>query len=344
MQFSDEVLIQAGYTKIDPVSPIKATFRSINVYHISGISLEQSNPYAVYNAGNGITFALGDDIDRICMALLNDKFLDTEEQHEEWEKSNKTTPPYLMLIFAPPIITTANNGWWKATEDGIETYGTFTIARQELAKAASDALPPLLVALSSSLSDDKRVVSLRPITSIVDGCTPDGKRLHDYSLKMTANLSTAENPTVATVDLAIVSALNKQSSVSLKGAQWLQIGVAEFDPFEKFRSFFNVIEWLTEETFRAIKPQCKIGDLATTRIASCVINYRSKQGRDKDLRNLYVKFMWCTVKIWSHITEQDVELMYALKKIRDAASHGHITKDDSYPFHDAHLLAIKLFR
>jgi hypothetical protein len=64
------ILAETGFKGIDLVRPITAIFQAVSIYHINAINLDNYTSNKLHSVGGGTTFALGNDIDKLCMVLF----------------------------------------------------------------------------------------------------------------------------------------------------------------------------------------------------------------------------------------------------------------------------------
>lgn len=350
MQLSLEVIKNMGFTPIDPTSPITATFQSLNIYHIEGLSLSGDPDYTCYETGTGIRFCFGNDINEICKALVHDTWTDTQEDQDEWQKSRNATPPYLAVSFRAQDSTTVDAGFWvRYGPSRIHTFDTFKQARLALQKAEGAVLPQFLFLLSGELSSTGRAVYFRSLARHVDGTTPKGETVVDLSMTMIGNVSVTAsvqhdylaNAASATITRLTGTLSNKALPLA---SQWFQKGIDEIDSFNKFRCFFVVIEKLTKELYPQVAKIRTVNDLLATRLAHLVPKYQQQitAGSAKKQKPIFLKFLWGAALHWTHLSDTDIEQMDAITELRNKSFHGDVPTDEVYPHQMAQELALKL--
>lgn len=349
MRLSPEVITAMGFQPIESVSPITATFHSLNIYQIEGLSLaNDAVDYTCYDSRTGIRFCFGNDINEIFKALVNDTWTDTQEDHDEWQEGRKARPPHLVVHTQASHAVTVNAGlWMRVAAKSIHTYDTFKAERKALQQFENGLLPKFLFSLSAELSSGQRVVYFRNLTRHVYGMTPQGDQVHDFVMTGSVNVSLSQSVAPADIASAASSVINAQPKslpsphVFQLVSQWFNKGIDEIDSFNKFRCFYVVIERLTKDAYPEAARLRSANDLLTTRLAHLVPKY---QQQISGKMSIFIKFLWCAAILWAHLSDNDIDEMYAVTQLRHAAYHGDASTDEVYPYLQLQKLALKLMK
>jgi hypothetical protein len=343
VQVSDDVMRGMGFS-LDSSNPkLSARFHSLNLYELRGYVFPEK-PVCVRNGTVGETtfaFAIGYLANELSRELVADNLFPDEQA---WRDERKAEPPYVLVHLGPTAEYMGTSEWVK--EDGAQliTYDSFASAKEELTSIEEYVLPSLIASLSCEFSSDNHHGRIKPVLREVFGKTAGGVTVHDIRIRLNANLSALMHQPTAFVDQAADRTVKLAKRIRPKVSRFLHLAHQETDSLKQFLYFFLSIEIETHASFASIDHSANISRLLTTesRIQSTSADFFEAQR--KHWTNLYDRFAWCAICVWTRITDEDVTEFKRLKKIRDDIAHGSISAPDIAAVSAAEKLALKLQR
>lgn len=342
LRLSEAAMKAMGFHPPNEGEDIAATFSSITVFEIRGITLAP-NAMAVSSgiaAGVKYRLATSSSVNRGCIALIDDTFVEDEE---EWKNENKSQGPFVLVLIGPTSEHSCSSGQVKTEEDGsTTTYDCFPGARTELTQLESRALAPIHSALTCTLNEDAHYVALRKISRVSVGRTPTGAVVHDIRIEMNAEAYVSHRLDTEQLAKKLDLAMNLASTLNPKASRFFALGLAEQDQLKRFLYFFLSLEVETHAVF------CRIdhSDALVKRINSTTSCGQSTAmmllAQVKGLKNLYDRFVWCAACAWPRLNDGDINQFKALKDARDDIAHGRTSEPPLGLAHSAELLAHKI--
>ena len=160
-----------GLPAISAGESIEASFHSLNVYAVEGLTIQEGTVFTARDSISGapFAFAVGSGVNALCRSLLNDDLADDEA---EWAKEHSVGLPYAIVHIGPTATHSAKSGHVKAEGASLTTYDAFSSAKDELVllesqrAAIGDHCAPLCLQLEEHRVQFKHVVraSLRLYT------------------------------------------------------------------------------------------------------------------------------------------------------------------------------------
>lgn len=342
LRLSEAAMKAMGFRPLEEGEEIAATFSSISVFEVRGITLAPETTVVSSGIAAGVKYRLAasSSVNTGCIALIDDTFVEDEE---EWKREIKSQGPFILVLIGPTSEQNCISGHVKTEEDGsTTTYDCFPGLRAELAQFESRALAPILSALTCTLNEAARYVALRKISRASFGRSPVGAVVHDTRIEMSAEayaLHTLDTEQLSEkLDLAMSLAL----TLNPKASRFFALGLAEQDQLKRFLYFFLALEVETNAVFGRIDHSGALMKL-TDRTASCgQSTVTMLLAQVKELKNLYDRFVWCAACAWPRLNDGDIAQFKTLKKARDDIAHGTISEPPPGFAHSAELLAHKI--
>lgn len=318
-----------------------AVFHSIHVYEVRGFTLEASclEPLSGMVEGFGYTLSVGASVNAVCLRIIGDNYIESED---EWQLEHKCTPPYLVVHLGPTAKHEATVTHAKEEGRTITTHNRFLLAKAELREIEGKVLPLLLSALECSFSLNEPAVHFLPIDRAVYGITPDNRTVLDFSIHVSGQLTVSSKLEAFQVEERLASGVNLASTMNPKVARFFQLGLNDDDPLKKFLYFFLAIEIETHATFGKIDHAKNFSLLITAPQRVTVSTHEFFNGHRQRWTNLRDRFVWCTLCIWTHMDDADIEEFVRLKKIRDEIAHGSTATPPQWAVSGVQRLATKL--
>jgi hypothetical protein len=338
---SDHVLEAMGLQRLPSGHRLPAVFHSLHIYEVRGFTLEAPSlePISGTVAGFAYTLSIGSSVNAICRRVVQDNYADSEE---EWQKNRQCTPPYLIIHFGPTAEHESIVSHVKEEGRTITTYNSFPSARVELKTAEAKVLPSLLSALACRFASNDRPIRFVPTDQAFFGITPDGRTVLDFRLSGSVSVYASAKLEPTQIERTLAASVSLASAMNAKVARFFQLGLDEDDPLKKFIHFFLAIEFETHATFKRIDHATKLSVLinAPDRVAMSTQDFLRRQ-RDRWV-NLYDRFVWCVLCVWTHLCDADVNEFRRLKEIRDEIAHGAVAMPPDWAVAAAEKLAAKL--
>jgi hypothetical protein len=338
---SDAVLKAMGFQPSCPDRQILAAFRSLHLYEVRGLTLEAptSEPMSGTIGGIAYTLIVGNSVNAMSLKLVQDQFAGSEE---EWQLAGKRHPPYLMVLLGPTGKYESTSSHVKEDENLVETYGGFIFAKAELKQFADKVLPALISAIACSFSGCNPPVRFVPTDQAHFGVTPDGRRVLDFVINSSAELSLSSRFSPAQIEEKLLSSVSIAGAMNAKVARFFQLALEDNDPLKKFLYFFLAIEIETHATFKMIDYAKSFSLLISAPDRVAVSAHDFFDGQRQRWTNLRDRFVWCVLCVWTHLSDADVEEFARLKIVRDEIAHGVLANPPHWAVVAAEKLAAKL--
>ncbi|WP_422031378.1 hypothetical protein [Roseovarius sp.] len=342
MGLSKSALESLGYKPLAPSESVKGTFTRIDVLVIQGITLNAAYLPPFEEEINGISFriGIGDSLNEVCKQLVGEEFVDDEEH---WKKETKSTPPFMLLLFGPTSEYVGSATHYKEHEGQIETYDSFSEARNELSKQSDAVVPSLLTSLSVTFSSSyERLVRFLPRECVVVGKSLDGKTIRDWRIdfKGTAFASMAVDK--GQVTEKAIQSITKAKTLDKKIAKFYYLGSIEKDPLKRFLYFFLSLEVLVHSSFKEIDHRAAVSSLLSNHPHAKDSGQKLLETHRDSWQNLRHRFVWCIMHKWTHLTDADVQQFGRLKAVRDKISHGSLTEPDAATVREIEALMLRI--
>lgn len=337
MRLTPYTLEKIGFEKLPEGELVEATFYSIHIFNIWGITFEDGKivDFTWDEDGGAIKLAFGNDLNEMCRKLNGDVLIDDLEQ---WKKERECTRSFMVVLLGPTKEHSVKGCYLQKSESFTTTYDCFETARDELQLLASKALPKLLTALACQLSSSLKTVSFNQVEHTFFGETAEGRRIFDLQFKANVRVGVStqldENGLVAAVEQA--SQLEKE--LDPKITKFFHLGMTEEDPLKAFLFFFLALEVAILKGFKEINLKSELDAIVNynPRIKVALRPFfedRLVKTKSNSVKfTLREKFVWCANALWTEISDEDVVEFMAVKGIRDKISHGEIsapTQDDA---------------
>ncbi|NDP61795.1 hypothetical protein [Polaromonas sp.] len=319
LKFSSAAMKAMGYKEFTEAEAISASFSSITIYQVKGISLEANSTEISSGTIARVDYrlAISSSINAACTALLQDNFTDDEEK---WKIDSNCQGPFVLIQIGPTPEHKCANGHIAVEKDGsIITYDCFPTVRAELAELESRVLPPIISALTCVFNVDTHYVVFKKITSLFTGKTSSGILVRDTRIEFRAeglvSYKQANQQVAEKLDLV----KNLASTLNPKASRFFSLGLSEIDQLKKFLYFFLELEIETHAAFGRINHETEIkklldkNGLPITKLIQIQLT---------GLKNIYDKFIWCATCEWPEISDSDITEFKLLKKERDNIAHG----------------------
>ncbi|WP_456378829.1 hypothetical protein [Thiolapillus sp.] len=339
------MLEKIGFQKIPDETVIKAQFRSVIVYEARGIISDKGDPidpsFLEYSEGE-VSLSLGDSVNEICRVLIDDDFTDDEN---EWEKERKTTPPYLVVVTKCPEEFVCSDGYWKNDGEKIVTHDCFPEGRESLRLLEREKTSGVVSSLSALLSSDQYPVVFIKVHREVFAETNLNMRLIDSWGSLSGEghiLSKIDNENLSD---KIRYAFSLADSIYPRVGYFFSLAVNEKDRLKKYLYLFLAIEIHIHKTFKELigDPDLTIPRITPSRISGFARLFDIKEPIQK-AKNIFCRFMWCSILQWDDVNNSDVKKFITLKKTRDRIYHGEDVEEKTLPIGEAQSLALKIIR
>lgn len=344
MILSSYTLEAMGFREIVDKGDLTASFTSVTVYEVRGITLPEGFAEVRKARINGADYriALSKGVNLGCQRLIDDDFTESEP---EWLKEVKASGPFVLVAVGPTDFIVCEAGRMMRMPDGdITTYDSFPSVRETLKSLEDRVLPPVIAALTLALNEPDRYVALRSLARGSAGRTSEGSMLHDIRLdahiEMTVSRALGEVQAIEVLDAAV----ERGPKLRRRAAKYFALGTAEDDQLKRFLFFFLSLEVETHAVFGRINHASFLGSLAlrddtcTPRPSTTALITRDVSKWD----NLFDRFVWCATCAWPKLIDDDINLFKELKNARDAIAHGRKSEPPSGFARQAELLAHKV--
>lgn len=337
-------MLAMGFRPFEVGESLTASFSSVSVYEARGIAL-QAGVTEVANgevAGVKYRIAIGADLNDTCMALVNDLFVESEN---DWKREYQCSGPFVLIQLGPTKVQTITEGHIRTETDGsTTTFESFPDLKGDLAAFEAAALPPLLTSLTCFLGDPSRHLELRKVDRASTGRTDSGRAVHDIRIHFSGTAVVSQGLPANELAAELQAAADLAPQLNTKTARFFALGLGEDDELKKFLYFFLALEVQTHAAYARIDHADALKTLldpASSHRPSAVALLRRQAGQ---LRNLFDRFVWCAACAWSGIDDADVEQFRRLKAARDDIAHGTASGPPRGYAQEAQSLAKKLLK
>ncbi len=324
MGLTDFTIEAMGFRRMPPEKAVSAAFHSLTTFEIRGLKLDERE--SVESAASTVSdvpyrIALGPSPNRLARHLIDDDLVDDESR---WLAESKSTPPFLMLHIGLPEIHEVRGAYVRDEPNRILTYGAFEYAKAKLKRAEGIVVPNIASAFTCEFSHFSPTVSLKQVSRDVYGITPDGRTLHDIRIEVRGSLSTAQRISPNTTQAYLSRSTDLAASLKSAVSQFLHLAFDEKDQLKRFLYLFFALERITHTTFASIDLDRHMSRLSE-------VSRRTSKPRDqpREWKTLQDRFAWCSVVVWTQLTDNDIATFRMLKKVRDRLAHGEITAPPS---------------
>jgi hypothetical protein len=324
MELSNYALEQMGFRPPKSGAVVSGTFCRLDVYAVRGFTIDVPALDPVSASFNGVTcrFSIGSSVNAICQKLCSDNYTEDEGQ---WRKDKKCAPPYLVVLFGPTREHKAKEPYTKEIDKSLICYDSFQQARMDLKEMSKIALPRLLSVLAKEFSLNHRVTRFVPQGAAVVGRTSTGTTIHDFRLEGSASAYASFPLEEADVARRLETAAKVATEINPKVAYLYSMGMNESDNLNKFLFQFLSIEIQTHETFKRISKVERDSALRMPPERLMKAANRLKRSQRDDWKPLIDRFVLCSILIWHHLDDEDVDEFARLKARRDNIAHGTIS-------------------
>jgi len=343
MPITNYALEMMGFEPIPEDSPIEANFMSINIYQIRGINFSPDTPVVpeVKEVSKSLSFAIGDSLNAVCKVIIGDDFTENEEK---WRLETKSSPPYLVVLTKLDEPAVCEKGYWKHEGDEIITHDCFAEVKRLLTKQENKTVSVLIISLSVTFSTMDHPVLFLPIHKEMFAETNFKKRLRDFQITCSGDISVSRALTADAITAKINTAIARYQDFHPKIGYFFDLAIRENDKLKAFIYIFLVIEIFTHNTFQKLEYRTIVPDIhmLPSRVEKSATEFFIE--RQKEAKNLLQRFIWCSIIEWDQLADSDIELFKSIKKVRDRIYHGEDVVESSLPIWEAKLLALKLLQ
>ncbi|NLG39345.1 MAG: hypothetical protein GX545_05425 [Fibrobacter sp.] len=339
---SKTILETLGFKEFNSEARIEAKFNSIYVFNIEGISLKEVNTDLFSNVSYSddvISFAFGNTVNDISKNLIGDSFVDDEV---EWQKANKSHPPYILIKISSNKLFTCESGYCKRENEKLITYDCFQNANNLLKEVEQNIIPPLISSLTIHLSKINYPIRFRFIERAKYGITQNGEIINDFSISISARLTSSINITGNMIKTVINSAVRQYSTIEPKVSSLFYFGLRDEDRFKQFLNLFQALERHTHKAFNQMNFENYVDSVNSIPKRLAVTGKQFFMERQAECKNLSQRFIWCSLILWENISDNEIETFKAIKKKRDLLSHGEQVSENDLPVEDLEKLLLKI--
>jgi hypothetical protein len=342
--FSNYALEAMGFRDLIEKGSIAASFMSVTVYEVRGITLPKTFAEALQArvAGANYRIALSKNVNLGCQCLIGDDFTESEPQ---WLKEVKATGPFALVAVGPTDFIECEAGRMMRMPDGsITTYDSFTSLRQTLKSLEDRVLPPVVATLTLALNKPERYVALRKLARASAGRTSDGTTVHDIRLDVRAELTASRSLEEPQAIDSLAATVERAPKLHQRAATYFALGTAEDDQLKKFLYFFLSLEVETHAVFgrinhaETLRSKVLRDGTSAPRPSTTALITRDVGKWD----NLFDRFVWCATCVWTCLVDDDIKLFKELKSVRDSIAHGRASEPPVGFARQAELLAHKV--
>lgn len=340
--FSTHALEAMGFSEVIAQGDLAASFMSVTVYEARGIVVPDDVCEAKLArvAGTEYRIAITQSVNAGCQALIGD---DYDESEPEFCQRVKSKGPYMLIAVGPTEFFECAAGRLMRHEDGsVTTYDSFPRVREALRSLEQRVIPPVLAAMTCALNKPDRYVSLRRLEQASSGRCQDGTRLHDMRLEGKAEVYVSYHLDQVALAGKLADVATKAPRLNQRAAKFFALGIGEGDQLKKFLYFFLALEIEANAVFKRINHEAQAIKLLSGTSSPSTVTVNLLKNQMKSLNNIFDKFVWCAVCVWTNLNEQDVSLFMELKKARDDIAHGDASEPPAGFANSAELLAQKV--
>jgi|CXWL01.1.fsa_nt_gi hypothetical protein len=341
MGLTNYAIEQMGFRRVTPDESFSAAFYSLHTFQAEGLVLEMDSVVEAHGEIGNVPYhmALGTSLNAAARRLIADDLTDDEQG---WLGEHKCAPPFLMLHIGPTARHIITGTYVKVEEERITTYDGFLPARAELKELEAVVLPNVLSALSCEFSTFHASVKFKRVTRDVFGTTPEGKTLFDFGVHLRGTATTAKAIAALDATQYLIRSAKLATSMSPKVSRFFQLALEEDDPLKRFLHFFLTVERQTHAAFASVDHRGHVVSLTNgpARVRASMADFLVAQS--ERWKALQERFIWCTLSVWTQLTDADVESFKDLKRVRDQLAHGEIATPPTYAVLAIEQLAKKL--
>lgn len=330
-----------GFRRMHAGEKLTASFHTLHVFAIEGLTTDSVTPITKEGKVAGVSFTagIGNSLNALSTAIVAGEFTDDEAKFAE---DHKCAPPFLMVHIGPTSAAECVGGWIKEEATGITTYDQFGKQKSILLESDSAVIPALVASLSSRFGSHSSSVKFRSVRRAVYGITTEGRTLHDIRISMSAELSVSNRIDGADLVSNLDASLQLAAKIERKVARFYHLALEERDSLKRFLYFFLAIEIETHQAYKRLEPKSFSQTLVSipVRLSKSLPGFLEEHvARSKTLGD---RFVWCSICLWSEISDADIAEFRRLKKVRDAIAHGEIASPPLEAVRSVEALAAKL--
>jgi hypothetical protein len=341
MDLSYSVLEAIGFRPLGPTENVKGIFSRIDIFSIQGIIIDFPFLPPIEDKINGVRFKIGfgSSINEVCKLLVGDTFVDDEAG---WLRDKGAAPPFVLIVSGPTDEYVGTGSHIKEDDDVIQTYDSFSNAKDELQRQADAAIPTLMTALSISFSSEARIVRFIPKDITVFGKSQFGKKIQDIRMKLSAEGFVSKRLDIGEISGGVTDSIGLAKLLDANVANFFYRGSNESDPLKRFIYFFIFVEQSIHSVYGKIDHHSAVDSLLVGH--QHVQDYAKKLIDDhrstwKDLRS---RFTWCVMHQWTHLNDLDIKIFEGAKAVRDSITHGKLSSPDPAAVGAIEMLAIRI--
>lgn len=315
-----------GFREVVAQGAITASFMSVTVYEVRGITLPEGFAHAVEArvAGADYRIAIAQSLNDGCKNLTGDDF---DESEPEWRKRVKSDGPFFLVAVGPTDFIECSAGRLMRHEDGsVATYDCFPHVRTALRAIEDRVIPPALAAATCALNEPDRYVALRKLDRASSARCLDGTSLHDIRFDVKAEVYVPRLLDAVTLLNKLSDVIKRAPKLNQRAARFFALGLAEDDQLKRFLYFFLALEVETHAVFGRIDHGLQTARLLSSTASPSPTTLNLVCVQVAALTNLFDRFAWCSACTWTDLTETEIALFKELKSARDAIAHGRVSE------------------
>ena len=341
LMLSEELMRNMGFQPISASEPIEASFHSLHVYAVKGITIQEGTVLTARDSVSGapFAFAVGSSVNALCQSLLNDDLADDEV---EWAKEHSVGPPYAIVHIGSTVPYSAKSGHVKVEGTGLTTFDAFSSAKVELATLEAQVLPSVITALHCAFSSEEHRVQFNHVVREVFGFTHSQTLVHDIRMLLSATVEVSQSLADEDLRNTVARAANLAASVNPKVSRFFRLASEEQDRLKRFLYFFLSIEIETHQTFRTIDRTVQVARIINSEDRVRLTSLAFFEAQHERWTSLADRFVWCAICVWPQISDSDVTGFKRLKKIRNDIAHGSLAEPSEESVRAVQRLAMKL--
>lgn len=318
---SPELVRAMGIADTPAPERLIARFSGFTVYELRGVTFPDGVSRLVDGTAAGVNYRVGlsSSVNSACRAISNDDFADDEAK---WREEHRTSGPFAVVQVGPTEAFDVEVTRLRREPNGsVITYDAFPDARAQVREFEQRALPRVSAALTCSLNQQDRFVTLKKIARTTAGELNGGATLHDVRLEFKGEGFVSFAMDADSLQLRLDAAASLARSLNDRVAKFIALGQGEEDQMKRFLYFFLALEIETHAAFgrlnHASGTTALLTDAATESPARLLLT-----AQVSELKGLYDRFVWCAACEWRHLKAEDVALFKQLKQARDSIAHG----------------------
>lgn len=240
MTFTKSAIERMGFKEISNGMELEATFNSLRVYQVEGITLKENGANSLADLcykNQEFAFGFGNSLSEVCQYLFNEDFAD----ESKWIEDYKATPPFLIAHISLGDFFICKSGYWKKEkvkdEEIILTYDSFPEAKRLLKVKESKIISQLIASLSVYHSFLNEQVRFKPILHETYGKTKSGESIQDIRMEFSSKMSVSRSVNSAEVKKRIQDSLKLYNQLDFKVSSFLYAALEEADRLKQFLNF-----------------------------------------------------------------------------------------------------------